>query len=206
MNMKASKILVVAALLVSVLGGCYMPVRFDAEIKLSRNGFYDMIFDGYMVSIELYDGLQKGEISKSEEEEKVARIKADLTRDSAVSEFKYIKLVHFKTHWEKKGDLLKAKMVTFLRRNEKFLTIKYVKTSRQITIEGTSIASSAKKQLDEMGLGAMVGEIRVITDARVREHNATKVKGDIKGRGEKTFVWKLKTVYDPSPKLVLTLR
>lgn len=206
MNMKASKILVVAALLVSVLGGCYMPVRFDAEIKLSRNGFYDMIFDGYMVSIELYDGLQKGEISKSEEEEKVARIKADLTRDSAVSEFKYIKLGHFKTHWEKKGDLLKAKMVTFLRRNEKFLTIKYVKTSRQITIEGVSIASSAKKQLDEMGLGAMVGEIRVITDARVREHNATKVKGDIKGRGEKTFIWKLKTVYDPSPKLVLTLR
>lgn len=204
--MKAPKILVIVAILASALGGCYMPVRFDAEIRLTRNGFYEMIFDGYLVKVELFDGIQKGEISSEEEKEKIERIRADLTRDSAVTEFKYIKLGHFKTHWEKKGDLLRAKMVTFLRRNEKILTVKYVKTSRLIIMEGASIAPSARKQLEKIGLGAMIGEIRVITDARVVSHNATKVKGDVEGRGEKTFIWKIKTVYDPSPRLVITMK
>ncbi len=56
---------------VLLLTGCYLPVRFDAEIEITRYGTYNLIFDGYMVSVPLYDGLRKNDIKTAEEKEKV---------------------------------------------------------------------------------------------------------------------------------------
>jgi len=39
--------LIVSLVLVVGLGGCYMPIRFDAEIAIHRTGHYEMLFDGY---------------------------------------------------------------------------------------------------------------------------------------------------------------
>ncbi len=186
-----------------ILGGCYMPARFDAEIEITRHGFYNIIFDGYLVSVPLYDGLRKGKISADEEKAKAANLKTDLTRDSAVKEFQYIKQGHFKVHWEKKGDLLRIKMVTFLRRNVNIISLKYVRTTGQITMAGTAVAPSQAKRLVAMGLN-IVGEVRLKTDANVVQHNATKVKKTKKR--SKLYIWKLKSIFDPSPNLVISLR
>ena len=40
-----------ALFLVAVLMGCYIPIRFDAEIEITRGGYYDFKFDGYMTSV-----------------------------------------------------------------------------------------------------------------------------------------------------------
>ena len=186
-----------------VLGGCYMPARFDAEIEITRYGFYNIIFDGYLVSIPLYDGLRKGKISAGEEKTKAANLKTDLTRDSAVKEFQYVKQGHFKVHWEKKGDLLRTKMVTFLRRNANIISLKYVRTTGRITMTGTAVAPSQAKRLAAMGLN-ITGELRLKTNANVVDHNATKVK-KTKNRG-KLYIWKLKSIFDPSPNLVISVR
>ena len=77
-----------AAALVVLLSGCYMPIRFDAEISISRSGYYDFIFDGYLAKVELYQDIQEQKISREEELVQVTQIKEDFERDSAVSEFK----------------------------------------------------------------------------------------------------------------------
>ncbi len=195
-----ARVLAVVALLAVALGGCYLPVRFDTEIEISRSGYYSIIFDGYLAEVTLYDGLRKGEIDKEQEAAKVEILRTDFTRDSSVKEFKYFKQGHFKVHWEKSGDLLKSKMVTFFRRNENMISLKWLKSAGTITVEGKYLRRSDKDQLVAMGLG-MQGQVRVITDAKVTQHNATRVVGS----GKKTYVWDIKTISDPVPKLIISL-
>ena len=179
--MKGLRILALGAFLAAVLGGCYIPVRFDAEIELTRGGYYDMIFDGYMADVGLFDGINKGKISAREERKKVESIKTDITRDKSAKEFAYVEQGHFKINWRKSGDLIRARMVVFLRRNEKFFTIKYVKTTGLVSMEGVALAPSNAKKLFDMGLNSQ-GQIRVKTDANVISHNATKIRDKNKAK------------------------
>ncbi len=198
---RAVRALVLAAFLAATLGGCYLPLLFDAEVKIMRGGYYEMDFDGYLVWVPLYEGLRTDKISPAEEEEKVARLMVDLTRDTEITDTRYFKLGRFKVRWKKTGYLLRARSVTFLRRNETFIGIKYVKTTGLITLRGAGIGKSALKRLAAMGLDTE-GELRVKTDRPIVEHNATTVTGD----EQKILTWKIKSLFDPSPNLVLKLR
>jgi hypothetical protein len=192
--MKGFRFLALGAFLAAVLGGCYMPVRFDAEIEFTRGGYYELIFDGYMADIGLFDGINKGKISPAKEIKKVELIKSDITRDESAKEFAYIEKGHFKANWRKSGDLLRAKMGVFLRRNEKFFSIKYVKTTGLVSMEGVTLAPLNAKRLFDMGLNSE-GQIRVKTDAKVVSHNATKIRD--KDKAKKIYVWQIKSILDP---------
>lgn len=203
---KLAKISAAAAVLLVTLSGCYMPIRFDVEIEISRAGYYNFIFDGYMAKVTLYDGIRKGEIGPAKEKEQADLIKTDFTRDSSTKEFEYLKQGHFKVHWEREGDLIKVKSVTFVRRNEYMFGISYNSKTGRIQAAGRSIARATKKQLNDIGLG-MTGNIRIISDAKVVSHNATTVKKD-KKRGGKTkiYTWKINNIFDPTPSLIIALR
>ena len=201
--MKGLRILALGAFLAVVLGGCYMPVRFDAEIEITRGGYYSLIFDGYMVDVGLYKGLLEGKYSSAEKKKKIESIKADFARDTSTNEYAYIDQGHFKVNWRKSGDLIRTKMVVFLRRNEKFFTIKYFKKTGLITMEGVALAKSAAKKLFALGLNSQ-GQIRVKTDAKVISHNATKVRN--KNKAKKIYVWQIKSIFDPIPRLTISLR
>ena len=69
---------------------------------------------------------------------------------------------------------MRARMVTFLRRNELIFLVKYVKTTGLITVQANPIAKSIAQRLIDGGL-TMQGQLRVKTDLRVVDHNATKV-------------------------------
>ena len=196
----------VLVLAVIGLSSCYMPIRFDAEIELSRRGYYEFFFDGYMAKVALYDGLRKGEISNEEEQKQAKQIESDFQRDTSTKEIKYYKKGHFKVNWHRKGDLIKAKTVTFVRRNEHMLSISYNNKTGRVSVAGRSIKRDTKRQLAEMGLN-MTGEIRVITDTAVISHNATAVKKLPKrGPGYRMFTWKIKNIFDRTPSLITTLR
>lgn len=79
----------VCLLAVFAVTGCYMPIRFDAEIDINRAGYYQFFFDGYLAKVQLYQDLQDRKISRDEELEQVALIKADFERDSATEIFQY---------------------------------------------------------------------------------------------------------------------
>ncbi len=169
------KSLVISLFLAAVLSACYMPIRFDAEIEITRGGYYDFKFDGYLAKVELYQGLKEGKIGPEEEKKQIEVIKTDFSRDSGFKDFEYIKLGHFKIYWERSGDLVKAKSVTFINSTEYILGLRYNSKTRHISMSGKSLKIGAKQRLDKMGLGWR-GQIRIFTDAKVITHNATLVK------------------------------
>jgi hypothetical protein len=189
-----------------LLSGCYLPIFFDSEIEITRGGYFKMTFDGYLAKVPLYDGLRKNKISLEQEKKDVEGIRVDLTRDTSVKAFKYMGKGRFQVNWTREGDLLKVKTVTFLRRNENMLGISYNSKTGLIGISGRSIARDVRKRLADSGL-AMRGEIRVITDARVLRHNATKVKRN-RSRGPKfkTYTWKIANIFAPTPSMSIALR
>ena len=184
-----------------ILSGCYLPVRFDAEIEISRFGAYDITFDGYLASVPLYDGLRKRTISRSEERDKVAVLKRDLKRDSATKSLSYVRDGLFNINWNKSGDLLTTRMVTFLRRNESILSLKFIRETGLITMEAATFSDINKQRLTTMGLG-MEGQIRVRTDARVVNHNATRIAGG----NQPIYIWDIKSIFDPPPEMNIALR
>ncbi|MCW9033912.1 MAG: hypothetical protein OQJ97_06795 [Rhodospirillales bacterium] len=190
--------------LLPILSGCYLPARFDAEIEMSRTGFYSLEFQGYMAEIGLYRAIKEKKLTAEEQAKKVEVLERDFTRDTSVKEFSYFGNGHFKVHYLKKGDITRTGMVTFVRRNEKILSISASKKTGIITIRGKYLKKNDKERLIAMGLW-MEGEVRVKTDAKVISHNATSVK-DGEGKNEKVYTWIIQNPYSPSPKLELYLR
>ena len=191
-------------LLMPFLGGCYLPARFDAEIEISRTGFYKLEFIGYMAEVGLYQGLKDGKIDAIQEKEKVEILARDFTRDKAVKEFSYFGKGHFKVHYSTNGDLVRTSTVTFVRRNENILSISSNRDTGIITVRGKYLKKNDKDRLVDAGLW-MEGEVRVKTDGEVIGHNATSVAPG-QGRNEQVFTWKISSPYDPAPKLELMLR
>ena len=197
------KTVFLSVFLAVLLGGCYMPIRFDAEIEITRGGYYDFKFDGYLAQVQLYQGLKEGKIGPEEEKKRIELIKTDFSRDPGFKGFKYIKLGHFKIYWERSGDLLKAKSVTFINLSEYILGLRYNSKTGRISMLGKSLSVATKKRLDKIGLG-WTGQIRVFTDAKVITHNATRVMDSKRKGGKfKIFIWDLKNIFAPTPSLIL---
>ena len=190
-----------------VLAGCYMPIRFDAEIEIHRTGHYDFKFDGYLAKVELYKDLKERKIGPAEEKQAVEQIKADFARDPSVKEWKYLKMGHFKVNWHNKGDLLAAKSVSFFNRSSEYmLGISYNGETNRIALAGKSLGRDIKDQLDKVGLG-WSGQIRVITDAKVVSHNATSARDNTRLGGRyKTYTWVIPNIFAPTPSLVIQVQ
>jgi hypothetical protein len=202
-RLRALLVLLIAAV---ALTGCYLPARFDAEIELDRRGYYKMIFSGYMVDTRLYGELKSGKVQGAAEVDEVKKLKADIERDPDASDFGYIKQGYFKMTWKREGDLLKAKSVTFLRRNEHIFGIAYNKETRIINMLGRSLSKKQKDQIVNQGLNT-TGELRVITDTRVISHNANEVK-DFPARGPRTkvYIYRIPNIYRATPQMQISLR
>ncbi|MSO54159.1 MAG: hypothetical protein EXQ90_03390 [Rhodospirillales bacterium] len=183
-------VVAIAALLASA--ACYYPARFDAEIEISRIGYYKITYDGYIADVPLFDGLRKREITAADETRKAQSIVTDLKRDRNTKEASYVRQGLFKINWVDEGDLTVTKLVTFLRRNENLLSIKYIQTTGQITVQAAQIPPSDIQKLAQIGL-VMDGQLRVKTEGRVVDHNATRVVESALSR-EKTYVWDMKGI------------
>jgi len=200
------KTIALTVLLSVFLSGCYIPIRFDAEIELHRTGAYDMKFDGYLASVELYKGLKEGKISPAEEKKKIEIIRVDFTRDPSVKEFKYFEKGHFKVNWHRNGDLIRVKSVSFVNSTSEYiLGMRYNKKTRKITISTKSVAKSAKKRLRDLGLD-WSGKVRVFTDAKVLSHNATSVKKNKRLGGRfMTYTWDIRNIFAPTSKMIIQI-
>ncbi len=198
--------LALPVVLSAFLGGCYIPIRFDAEIEIHRTGHYDFKFDGYLASVELYKGLEEGKISPAAEKKKIEIIKVDFTRDPSVKEFKYFEKGHFKVNWHRNGDLIRSKSVSFFNSTSEYiLGMRYNKKTRQISISTKSVAKSEKKKLYDLGLN-WSGQVRVFTDAKVLSHNATTVKKNKRLGGRfMTYTWVIKNIFTPTSNMVIQI-
>ncbi len=98
--------------------------------------------------------------------------------------------------------MLRSRMVAFIRRNEKIITLKYVRETGRITMRGADISPSNARRLADIGLN-IVGELRLITEALVDSHNATAVTDG--PDGTKVYTWKIASIFDPVPRLEIIL-
>ena len=204
-NLKTVALTALVCFLGFVLSGCYMPVRFDAEMEVTREGYYSIIFDGYLAKVPLYNDLRQKKLSRDEEKEKAELYRKDLARDSAMSNVSYVKQGIYSAHWEKEGDILQDKFITFIRRNENMMSLRYVKKDGKIFLSGATIGQKQKQQLADIGLD-MIGELRLITDAKVIGHNATVVK-EWPSRGPRfsMYIWPFNNIFAPPPNLAIKL-
>jgi hypothetical protein len=194
-----------AVVLVLAAAGCYVPVRFDAEIEIDRAGYYSLIFDGYVARAALFKDIKEGALTATERERRLAQVERDLARDEAASEVAHVRDGIFKLHWKRSGDLLAAKSVSFLRRNETLLSLSYVRSSGRITVAGTPVSDSQAQQIEDMGL-TIQGEVRVITDARVIDHNAASERDwPDKGPRFKMYTFPVPNPRAPTPKLTIQI-
>jgi hypothetical protein len=193
-----------AAVLAAVffLGGCYLPARFDAEVEVTRAGYYSMAFDGYMVYVPLYQDIRAAKLTPSQEREKIERVRTDFTRDSAVKEFSYYQKGAFKVAYRKSGDLLRYGRVVFVRPNNPVLTAEYDRQDKVVTVRGAYVKKEDREKLIAEGL-SMEGELRVRTDAKVIGHNAATVRKD--GTSD-VYTWRIRSIEDPPPKIEIALR
>lgn len=187
-----------------LLASCYLPARFDAEIELDKAGYYSLKFDGYLADMGLYQGLKDGKISPEEEKTKMAVIERDFARDSSTKEYQYFHDGHFRVKWERSGDLLKAKTVTFIRRNELILQLKYMEKAGYIILEGKSLTKDNRQRIQDMGLG-MQGKIRVKTDLAIKSHNATTEKKDPRDKRFTWLAWDIASIMSPRPRAVFII-
>ncbi len=205
-TIRKTRVPAVVAAAMLALNGCYLPIFFDAEIEITRAGYFKMIFDGYLTKVELFDQLRKNEITAAEEKEQVEVIRTDFTRSTSTKAFEYKNKGRFRVNWVREGDLTKVKTVTFFRRNENMLGISYNSKTGQIGVNGRSMTRDVRQRLADMGL-AMRGEVRVITDAPVLRHNATKVKRNrSRGPNFKTYTWKIANIFAPTLSMSIALR
>jgi hypothetical protein len=183
------------------LSSCYLPGSFDAEIELSRTGFYKMTFDGYIVDVSLYDDLRQGKLTQKQQEEKIANTITDFKRDGDTKEVSYYGQGAFKVVWQTSGDITRTKQVVFFRRNENMLSITYDEKDGTIDLAGKYIKKQDADRIIQMGLNIQ-GVLRVKTDAHVIAHNAQRVTKD----GLTTiYGFQLNSVTDPSPRMKVAL-
>lgn len=195
-------------LVVILLSSCYLPLRFDAEIEIDRQGYYSFIFDGYLADVDFYNAIRKGEMTPAEQEERVELIRRDLERDSSTKEFAYLRKGIFKLNWQREGDLIRSRAVVFLRRNERIFDLSYNKDTRYIRLVGTAITGNQKTQLEQIGLN-MEGELRVLTDARAKvlTHNADVVKEFTRaGNNMKAYIFRFPDIRRATPSMTISLK
>ncbi len=188
-----------------LLGSCYMPMKFDIEVELTREGFYSMIFDGYIVKVAFYDEIRQKKIEATDIRTKAESFRKSLSLDPSVKSVKYIQQGVYQIHWEKTGDILQSKFVTFMQRNENMLSLKYVKTKGTVQLAGTSASQDQRKRVSEMGLDSS-GQIRFITNAKIVGHNANRVI-DYATRGPRfmMYIWDIDSVFSPTPNLTVSM-
>lgn len=195
--------MLVVAVMAASLAGCYLPLRFDAEVVISRTGYYAFNFEGDVAWVPLVRAIDDRRLSGAEKREKIQRIETDLERDPATRSVRHIRDGVFNLTWQRSGDLTRARTVNFVRRSDRILGIKYVKKTGLVTLEGRAVSRRNALRLRRLRLDT-TGTLKVRTDARVVEHNATRVVPI--GPRNRIYVWTVQSVFDPAPKLVIALR
>lgn len=182
------------------LGGCYVPSEFKSLIQITSDGRYVFAFTGSLNGVAIVQALAKGTSSEAEIQEKIDRTRDDLARKPGFKSIDYKGQGRFEVDYEETGRLQEARNINFVSQSTRILSMKYLAAPNTVTVELVKIQENYIRTLVQLGLRP-VGELRVRTDAREAEHNATRVEG----QGVREYVWDIKGFRGPAPKLVLVL-
>ena len=178
------------ALLIAVLpilSSCYVPDKFNAEIRVARNGDYSLTYSGVLTWAPLYMEIARGEVTGDAIQEKIEAIRRDIKRDPQFTYVRSIGRAQFEVRYKRTGNFAATPgMVTFVRRNAKIFNID-ARADGTVTVYAETPNIDKLRPMAEAGL-LVRGTLRVISDMRVvNPGNPTAVYSD------KDSDW---TVYD----------
>lgn len=180
------------------LAACYVPNKFKSEIRLGRNGDFSLYYKGQLTWAPLARDFQRGAVKPSEAQAKIDGIKQDLLRDQNFKSVESIGNGSFEVEYERQGHLEPSQQVTFVRRNAIILMLK-ASPDGLLTINGQTLKPSDAQLATSMGVN-VEGEFRIVTDALVKEHNATTIKPF---GAYQVYIWTIDNAFSPAPHFVM---
>lgn len=187
-----------------LLAGCYLPDRFQSEIRLKNTGEYGLYYEGDLIWLPLVRDLRMGKVTEADIPEKQEVLKRDLTRDGNFSKVESIGTARFAVEYNRFGKLNWPDLVTFVRRNARIISMETDPESGTVSIRGSqAIKMIDPATIERIGMTSR-GLLRVTTDADVMEHNADSVRQG--PQGYTLYDWKINGVRGQEPYLKARLR
>ncbi|WP_175581077.1 hypothetical protein [Thalassospira sp. HF15] len=182
-----------------MLTGCYLPEAFTIDISMQRNGDYRLSYRGLLVQPNITEGLLNNSLDPESEQEKVAKVLADLKRDSSVRQLTYSGRGVFNIVYEKRGNIMREKSFVFVRRQSRILEMFFHSERNTVEIRGGFVPDQYQDRLTALGY-QMTGKIELRTTAGVRSHNAAEFR---EVSGQNRLRWEIKSIADPVPNVIL---
>ena len=193
-KLKYAALTIAAAILVA----CYLPDNFKSEVRVGSTGDYSISFYGDLIWAPLYRDIQRGTVPQDEIPGKIEEIRKDLARDPAFKTVESLGQGRFHVTYQREGHLAATDLVTFVRRNAIILQL-HATPDGKVSLDGAAIKPGDANEAVAMGL-ALKGEFRLITDAQVLSHNASKVT---LYQGYPVYIWTIENAFSPAPHLVM---
>ena len=187
-------------LLVPLLSSCYMPYGYLTKIQIAADGRYDIKFSGRLLSTNFMHKLSNAEIPREGPEYEAEKDKhiAALQRQGFTN-IDYIFPASYQAQFNKSGNLLTERLVSFPARHGTVLSLKMLENNRLI-VQTRALAEGYVSQLESSDI-RFVGDVIIWTDLQVEQHNADTVHPG----SPDAYLWQFKSLREPPLQLVGTL-
>ncbi|MGE4064323.1 MAG: hypothetical protein AB7E79_13230 [Rhodospirillaceae bacterium] len=200
---RAGRRLAAAAAALAMLASCYLPDRFEAEIRLTKDGGYGVTYIGQLTYAPLFGQIARGTISEEKAKENERMILEQLKRDTAFKEVSSLGRGRYQVRFEREGRFGGAmQMVNFATRNQAIFRIRTTEDGL-VQVNGSGQGQLYAARFEEIGLRS-AGLVRIVTDAEVLDHNATFIRAS-RTPGFTQYDWRIRSFRDPPPKFIARL-
>jgi hypothetical protein len=188
---------------VGLLASCYLPDRYEAEIRLTKDGGYGVTFIGQLTYAPLYGQIARGLITEEKAKDNDRMILEQLKRDTAFKEVSPLGRGRYQVRFEREGRFGGAmQMVNFATRNQAIFRVRTTEDGL-VQVNGSGQGQLYAARFEEIGL-RIQGLLRIVTDAEVIEHNATFVRASVTP-GFTQYDWRIRNFRDPPPQFIARL-
>lgn len=186
-------------LVAGVLSACYLPERYRARVDIRKDGYVHMAYEGKLIWVPHYEAIRRGTLSGQERIDALARVEADLTRDSNFTKVRNLGDGRYEVSYKRNARLNDTMQLSFVRRQKPLLVIKRIPPEGHVQVIVPPLNEQDQERLRKGDLRP-TGTLRLLTDSTVFVHNATRTAqmGDVIG-----YEWQIEEVdYDPPRALV----
>lgn len=199
----SARTLIAAIACTVLLGSCFVPERYEAEVRLTKDGSYGVTFIGILTYAPLFGQIARGNIEPEKAAEQIRQFTNFLKQDSYFKEVQSIGSGRFQVRYEREGRFAGAsQMVNFPSRQYAVFRIG-TDLRGEVTIAVSGRGYMYADSFEEVGLGTQ-GLFRVSTDGKVLNHNAQFIR-QAPYPGFTMYDWRPRSFRDIPPKIVVKL-
>ena len=93
------------------VSSCYIPDKFNSELRISRYGDYSLTYKGDLLWGPILGEYRQGNINAENEPAKIANILKDLSRDGAIRKIESLGRGRFAVEYERSGRLERVQLI-----------------------------------------------------------------------------------------------